>query len=131
MAEHPNAALIRRVYEAFIKGGYIATITELFSEDVVWHLPGAHPLSGEHRGRDAVLAAFRRFEELSGGTIQIELHDVLANDEHAVALLRARGSREGKQYRSREIDVYHIKDGKVTEFWSFSEDQRATDDFWS
>lgn len=26
---------------------------------------------------------------------------------------------------------YSIKDGKITESWSFSQDQRLTDEFWS
>ena len=59
------------------------------------------------------------------------MHDVVANDQHAVALLRAKGERRGKRYDALEIDVFHIRDGKVTEFWSFSEDQRVTDEFWS
>ncbi len=126
MADHPNAALIERMYAALAEGNYPPILTELFSEDVVWHLPGAHPLSGDHRGRDAVFAAMRTFEG-----IQLELHDVLASDEHAVALLRARGSRKEKQYGALEIDVFHIKDGRISEFWSFSEDQRLTDEFWS
>ena len=131
MAEHPNAALIKRAHDAFANGNYVPVWTELFSRDVVWHLPGNGPLAGDHRGRDAVLAAMRRFEQLSGGTIRTEVHDILANDEHAVALLRATGTRGAKRYEALEMDVYHISDGKVTEFWSFSEDQRLTDEFWS
>ncbi len=127
MADHPNAALIRKMYDAFIRGDYIPTLTEILSEDVVWHLPGAGPFAGDHRGRDAVFAAMGHFD----GSVQLELHDVLANDEHAVALLRARGSRKGKEYDALEIDIFHISDGKVTEFWSFSEDQRLTDEYWS
>jgi ketosteroid isomerase-like protein len=65
------------------------------------------------------------------GSVQLELHDVVANDEHAVALQRATGSRKGKEYDALEIDIFHIRDGEVTEFWSFSEDQRLTDEFWS
>jgi len=113
------------------KGNYPPIIRELLAEDAVWHLPGTHPLSGEHRGREAILAAFHRFEELSRGTIQIELHDILANDRHAVALLRATATRKAKEYALLEIDVFHIGDGKVTECWSFSQDQRLTDEFWS
>jgi ketosteroid isomerase-like protein len=131
VAEHPNVRLIERAYEAFAQGDYVSTIAELFSEGVVWHLPGSGPLSGEHRGRDAVLAAMRQFEQLSEGTIRTEVHDVLASDDHAVALLRATGSRGNKRYDSLEIDVFHISDGKVTEFWSFAEDQRVSDEFWA
>ena len=126
MDEHPNAALIRRMYEALSKGDFVSVRTEVFSEDMVWHLPGRHPMSGDHVGRDAVLTAMRYFDG-----IQLELHDVVANDQHAVALLRAKGERRGKRYDALEIDVFHIKDGKITEFWSFSEDQRVTDDYWS
>lgn len=130
MADHPNATLLRKGYAAFGKGD-MATLTDLFSEDVVWHLPGNNQLSGVHRGRDAVFAIFARTTQLSGGTFKIEVHDVLANDEHAVALTRGAASREGRQLRSLDTDVYHMSNGKVTEFWSFPEDQRKTDEFWS
>ena len=130
MADHPNADLLRRGYEAFGKGD-MATITELFSEDLVWHLPGNNQLSGVHRGRDAVFAIFAKTTQLSGGTFKIKVHDVLANDEHAVALTRGTASRQGKQLNSLDTDVYHMSNGKVTEFWSFAEDQRLTDEFWS
>jgi ketosteroid isomerase-like protein len=130
MADHPNAELLRKGYEAFDKGD-MAALTELFAADCVWHVPGNSPISGEHRGREAVFAAFAKTVELSGGSFKIELHDVLANDEHTVALTRATGSRQGRQLSSLDTDVYHISNGKVTEFWSFAEDQRLTDEFWS
>ncbi len=101
MAEHPNVGLFRKGYEAFAKGD-MATLRELFSEDVVWHVSGNSPISGEYRGQDAVFAFFARIAELSGGTFRIDLHDVVANDEHAVALVRSTASRQGKQLDSRE-----------------------------
>ncbi len=130
MADHPNAALLRQGYEAFASGD-MATLTDLFSEDVVWHLAGNNPISGDHKGRDAVFSAFARIGQMTGGTFKIDVHDVVANDEHAVALTRATGSREGKQYDSLDTDVYHVSNGKVTEFWSFTEDSAKADQFWS
>jgi ketosteroid isomerase-like protein len=132
MADHPNAALIRRMHESLAQGVPMPALTELFAQDVIWHLPGRGPLAGEHRGREAVFAAMRRwFEELSGGTLRVEVRDILANDERAVALLRATGSRGEKHYDSPEVDIYQIRNGKVAEFWSYAEDQRVTDEFWS
>lgn len=130
MADHANAALLRKGYEAFAKGD-MSTLTDLFAEDVVWHQAGNNQLSGVHRGRDAVFAIFAKTTQLSGGTFKIEVHDALANDEHAVALTRGTASRQGKQYESVETAVYHIRNGQVTEFWSFPGDQRAADEFWS
>ncbi len=130
MAEHPNVALLRRGYEAFDKGD-MATLTEIFAEDVVWHVPGRHPVAGVHKGRDAVFAAFAKFGQLSGGTLHLDLHALLADDEHAVALNRATAIRQGKQLNLLGADVFHVRNGKVSEFWAFSEDQRLDDEFWS
>ena len=130
MAEHPNVALLRKGYDAFAKGD-MAILTDVFADDVVWHLPGRHPVAGVHKGRDAVFAAFAKFGQLSGGTLHLELHDVLANDAHTVAVNRGTASRQGKQLDLLGVDVYHVTNGKITEFWSFSEDQRRDDEFWS
>ena len=130
MAEHPNVGLLRRGYEAFAKGD-VATLTEVFSGDVVWHESGTGPISGEYRGREAVLAFLGRFAALSGGTFRVEPHDILANDEHGAVLSRATASRQGKQLDALEVQVYHLRDGKVTEAWSFFQDQRRYDEFWS
>ena len=130
MTDHPNATLLKQGYEGFSKGD-MAAITDLFAEDVVWHLFGRNQLAGVHRGRDAVFAIFAKTAELSGGTFKIDLHDVVANDDHAVAISTATGTREGRSLNSMATDVYHMKDGKVTEWWSFGEDDRASDEFWS
>ena len=130
MAEHPNVALLRKGYEAFAKGD-MATLTQQWSEDMVWHWSGNTPFSGDHKGRDAVFRVLARYRELSGGTARVDLHDILANDEHAVALTRGMVSRQGKDLNVLETYVYHVSNGKVTEVWMFSEDQRLNDEFWS
>ncbi len=130
VADHPSADLIRRGYEAFLKGD-MATLENLFVEDVVWHAAGTNPTSGEHKGRDAVLALFRRVKELSGGSFRVEVHTVLADDDHGVSLTRTTASREGKHLRAQSVTVFHIRDGKITEVWQASQDQPAIDEFWS
>lgn len=127
MDEHPNVALVRRFYAAFESPDYDSPVRALLSDGVIWHLPGSHALAGEHAGPEAVLAAMRSFD----GAVQLEVHDVVGNDEHVVALLKARGERKGRQYDAMEIDVFHLRNGKIVEFWSFSEDQGKTDAYWS
>ena len=130
MAEHPNIALLKKGYEAFGKGD-METLTELFDQDATWHVPGEGPLSGNYSGREAIFGFFGQIAVLSGGTFKAEPHDFLANDEHAVVLLNSTANREGKELNMNETNVYHIKDGKAFEAWTFSEDQRAIDEFWS
>jgi uncharacterized protein len=127
---HPNEELVRRGFDAFSKGD-MDTLRELFDQDAVWHAAGRNPLSGDHRGVDAILGFFARTMELTGGTFRAELHDVLANDEHAVALYVARGEREGRTLEDKSVLVNHIRNGKLVETWGHSGDQYALDEFLS
>ncbi len=54
MAEHSNAALLRKGHKAFSNGDR-ATLTEIIAEDVLWHVAGKSPFSGDYRGREAVV----------------------------------------------------------------------------
>jgi uncharacterized protein len=130
MAEHPNVDLLRKGYSAFAKGD-MDTVRELFAEGITWHVPGNNMFSGDYVGRDAVFGFFGKLMEETGGTFRQEIHDVLANDTHAVALVEVHAEREGKVLDSRNVHVMHVESGQVTEFWNFAEDTSKVDDFWS
>jgi uncharacterized protein len=127
---HPNEDLVRRGFDAFSKGD-VDALRELFDQDAVWHAPGRSPLAGDHRGVDAILGFFARTMELTRGTFRVELHDVLANDDHAVALYTVRGEREGRTLEDKSVLVSHVRNGKFVETWGYSEDQYADDEFFS
>ncbi len=78
-----------------------------------------------------MLQFFARLVELTDGTLSLELHDVLANDEHAVALVTVRGERAGKQLNDNMVETMHIRDGKVSEVWVQPTDLYAVDEFLS
>ena len=42
---------------------------------------------------------------------------------HGVALVATSASRGGKSVRINEAHVFHMRDGKVTEFWDASTDE--------
>lgn len=130
MTEHSNVELTRRGYEAFAKGD-LATLTELLADDVVWHVQGVGPLNGNYHGRDEVFGFFGRLAEETGGTFRLDVHDVLANDEHSVALCALSASRGNKSIEVPVANVSHLRDGKVTEFWTSTTDPQASIDFWA
>jgi ketosteroid isomerase-like protein len=127
---HPNEDLIRKMYEA-AGAGDIPTFQQCFSTDVVWHEPGKSPVSGDFKGIQELLGLLGKNLELSGGTFKLDLHDLLVNDEHAVGLNTASAQREGKTWSDNQVNVFHIKDGKITEFWNHPGDLYAKDEFWS
>jgi hypothetical protein len=130
MADHPNVATFRSIYAAFTSGD-MATLATFFDEGVVWHTPGRHPLAGTYEGRAATLASFAEEFELSGGTYGVEVRNVLANDDHIVALLHATADREGKRLDQDYAIVFEVRGGKVRVAWEVWKDQPAVDDFWS
>ena len=52
--EEINAALIVSAYEAFSRGNIQSVLTTL-AKDILWHVPGRGPLSGDYHGHDKVL----------------------------------------------------------------------------
>jgi uncharacterized protein len=127
---HPNEDLVREGYQAFIKAD-MQKVSGFFADDIVWHVGGRGPLAGDYRGKDEVLGFLAKTMEMTGGTFTLEVHDILANDDHAVALVVARAQREGKTLEDRQAHVLHIRDGKVTEYWGHPGDQYAIDEFLS
>ena len=63
--------------------------------------------------------------------ITANLHDVIANDDHTIILAEATATRGGKTLVYRVAEIYHIKDGKVTERWAFSDDTAAITEFFA
>lgn len=126
---HPNEELVRRGYAAF-QSGDMATLKDLFADDIVWHATGRNQMAGDFKGTDAVLEQFGKTFEVTGGTFKIDIHDVLANDEHVVVLVHATGEREGKRLDDNSVQVFHVRDGQVTEQWLQPGDAYAVDEFW-
>jgi hypothetical protein len=125
MNEHPNAALIRSVLDA-MNTGDMQAMANAMSDDIEWHEIGA---TDPVRGKAALAARFS--ERGPNFEITAELHDVVANDDHAIAMVRATAKRDGKTFTYRTAEIFHMKDGKITERWAFSDDTGAINDFFA
>jgi ketosteroid isomerase-like protein len=125
---HAHEDMLRAIYEAFAKGD-VQTVMSLLTDDVEYHISGRSPVSGTYKGKDEVLGWLGKLMELSGGTFQIEVQDILANDKHGVALTIKRGQRAGKTLGIRSVHVWDIRDGKFTGVRGYNEE--AWDEFWS
>ncbi len=126
--EHPNAALTRRVFAAFGKDA--KAISAAFSRDIVWRVPGNTVMSGEYRGRRAVVEFLRRTGLETGGTYRSSLHTVFANDDWAIAIYRAIGSRNGIDLDVDQAFVIRCEDGLWKEVTAVPLDS-AFERFWS
>ena len=76
-------------------------------------------------------ALAERFSGPSDFTMTGDTHDVVGNDDHTVALLSATATRGGKSFSYRVAEIYHLRDGKITERWAFSDDTAAIAAFFA
>lgn len=128
--EHPNAALVRRGFEAFATGD-MATLDELIADDAVWHATGRGVLSGDFVGKEAIFGNnFARVPQETDSFKQ-DIHAILADDEHAVALVNVSATRRGQTLEAQQVLVFHVRDGKATEVWITPVDPYAADEFWA
>ena len=127
---HPNEETLRRGYDAFSNGDMEAVLG-LFTDDVVWHIPGRNQISGDYRGKEEVGGFFGKLMELTNGTFRVEVHDILANDEHGVVLAKLTGERNGRTLNANDAQVWHIREGQLSEFWSQFFDFYSVEEFWS
>ena len=127
-SEHPNAALTRRVFGAFGKDAM--QISAALCRDIVWRVPGNTSMSGEYRGRRAVVEFLRRTGLETGGTYGSRLHTVLANDEWGLAVYRAWGTRNGIELDVDQAFVIRFEDGMWKDVTAVPLDS-AFDAFWA
>jgi ketosteroid isomerase-like protein len=124
MADHPNAALARQAMDSMNTGDFQA-MAAFLDDDVVWHEIGrAEPRRGKAELMEAV-------GPTSYYDITAEVHDVVANDDHIVALVNATATRDGKTFEYRTAEIMHVRDGKVVERWAFSDDTDAINKFFA
>jgi ketosteroid isomerase-like protein len=126
-----GAARTREVLSAF-SGGDLGALINHLTDDVVWHVGGDHPLSGDYRGRDEVRAYHDRVAELTGGTLSLEPTDVLASDRYLGIFVHAAAEADGRTLDTTMVEAVALaEDGRWREFWALAEDQPAIDEFWT
>jgi ketosteroid isomerase-like protein len=123
MEEHPNVTAARDLLEAF-NSFDLEQIKTGMADDVVWHMIGGQTVVGLEN-----LAA--TMPEGSDYSITADVHDIVGNDEHVVALVNAKAEVGGQTFEYRTAEIMHVKDGKITERWAFSDDTAAITEFFS
>jgi ketosteroid isomerase-like protein len=124
MNEHPNAALVRSAYEA-VERGDLETFAAALDDDIVWHesTPG---FEGDYHGRTEALALLGRVFETTAMELNgILIDHILADDTHAAVLLETTVTLGDRRQASQYVDVYRLRDGKLTEHWHLPIDHRA------
>jgi RNA 2',3'-cyclic 3'-phosphodiesterase len=112
-------------------GGEAGGVRELLADDVVWHVPGASAIAGEHRGVEAVLAYMDARRRIMDGTFRVTVHGASLIAGRVVQLAGGRASRDGRELAWETVGVFRVAEGRIAECWLIPFDQAAFDAIWS
>jgi len=116
--EHPYAIAYRRTAEAFRTGDF-GLVESLIASDVVWHVPGDHPMAGTIAGRTALLEWLLRLRGIGFWLVE---QDVFASDEHVCAISTMGARRDGVDAQTRVVSIFRYRDGQQIERWIYPDD---------
>jgi ketosteroid isomerase-like protein len=127
---HPNVDGIRRVFAAFV-GGDKRALFDVIDEAATWEVPGTAPVSRLYRGRGEIFDLFKETRRLTDGSYLSELRWALADDEHGVAVYRARGRRPGRQLDIDQVLTIDLREGRWQRIVALPTDPVAFATFWA
>lgn len=131
MDKHPNVERMEAFLDAYAARD-ADRVGAALAEEAVWHVGGTHPLSGNYRGRQAILDYFEKVSAATGGTLRLDPIELLANDERGAAFLSVTADRTGRRLDVTMAEAFQFDDdGRIREFWAHASDQDAVDQFWS
>lgn len=120
-------ALVQRFYECYASGDLDTMRSEVLAEDVVWRIPGRHPLSGPKHGADEIVAFFA---QLAKANMKAEVVYLSGDDTHVVDVHRGWGATEAASMDMLWVLFYRIENGRIAEVTNFAADQAQADAFF-
>ena len=121
---------IDRVFAAF-RGGDPRALFEVIAEDAIWVVNGTVPVAQEYVGRERVFELFRETRRLTAGTYLSTLRWSLADEEHAVAVYRAQGTRLGRELDIDQVLLIEHELGIWRHITAIPSDPPAFEAFWA
>lgn len=116
MNQHPNVKTIDRMTQAALDGD-AATLSEIFTEDMVFHVRGTLPGVGDHRGVNGFLSVIGTIVEITKGDLKLDQLFAIADGDWAAEWERAVFGRDGKTLEQYDSFVYRFEDGRIAEMW--------------
>ena len=117
-SEHRNVETVNSMTEAIFNQDHDA-LAKIFTDDVVFHLRGPHPMAGDYDGVGGFLGVVGSFFEATNGQIELDQQFCIGTDGWAAEWEHATLHRKGKTMESRNAFVYRFDDDRIAELWMF------------
>jgi len=117
--DHPNVGIVLSMTDAVFSQDHDA-LAKIFTDDLVFHLRGPHPMAGDHDGLGGFLSVLGSLFEMTDGQIELDTKICLATDGWATEFEHAQlGNRKGGTAESRNAFVYRFDGDRIAEMWMY------------
>ena len=130
MSDHPNLQIMRKALTAF-QTGDVPALTQQFSKDIVWRVPGKNRVAGDYKGQAATFGFFGQLMQETNGTFKVDSLDMFANDRGGVFVDRVTAERNGRKLDVPLLLFVTIKDGQIVEGMDCFHHEHLWDAFWA
>jgi ketosteroid isomerase-like protein len=119
-SDHPNVDVVNRMTKAIFNQDHDALAT-IFTDDLVFHLRGSHPMAGDHAGLGGFLGVLGSVFDMTGGKIHLDQQFCVGADGWAAEWEHAALGRPGddETLESRNAFVYRFQGDRIAEMWMF------------
>jgi ketosteroid isomerase-like protein len=118
MSDHPNVKTVNEMTQAIFDQDH-DSLAKIFTDDLVFHLRGPHPMAGDHTGLGGFLEVLGSFVEATNGQIELDQQFCFGADGWAAEWEHATLGRNGKTLESRNAFVYCFEGNRIAEMWMF------------
>lgn len=107
-----------------------ASEKQIISQNILWHVPGHNPVSGEYRGRAYFEVMTARMAPLDRWEFTVDC--VMVNGDYVVTQIHLHGERKGKTIDTNGGHILRFDaNDQISEGWGFTEKQDALDEFFA
>jgi len=128
--KHPNAVTLEKLYADLAKGDAKAALS-LCSDALTFQVPGKSRLAGKYTKETFASGLLMQQSEMSGGTHKLEVHDIMASDQHGTVLATQRLTRAGKTLELRTVHVWRFDGAKPLAGYEYPRDLYLFDATWA
>jgi ketosteroid isomerase-like protein len=120
MTDHSNVTTVKSMTTAIFDQDHDA-LAKIFTDDLVFHLRGPHPMAGDHAGLGGFLGVLGSVFEMTDGKITLDQQFCLGSDRWAAEWEHATLGRPGddETLESHNAFVYRFEGDRVAEMWMF------------
>jgi len=129
MSKHPHVAVIDRMTKSVVENDRY-TLSEVFANDLAFHVRGPLPEPGDYTGVDGFLSTIGGIFERTGGDVKIQQLSCLAGGEWATEWEHAVLGRNGATLEAENAFVYRFRDGRIAEMWMVCTAPSDAASFW-